>query len=87
MTATRRHRNARPFWERAYKAHGYWAGKRKVGSVRLREGAPAEEKYSWQAGTHAGVAATLNDAKRAVEEAVLLGVSQLSLFQTDDGTA
>ncbi len=83
MTGTRRYRGARPFWERAYKSHGYWAGKKKVGVVRLQEGAPPEEKYRWEAGTHAGFTATLEDAKRAVEDAVLLGISQLSLFHPD----
>lgn len=83
MRGTRRHRGARPFWERGYKSHGYWAGKKKVGVVRLQESAVPEEKYRWEAGTHAGFTTTLADAKRAVEEAVLLGLSQLPLFHAD----
>lgn len=80
MAARRLARKVRPFWERGYKAHGYWAGKKKLGAVHLREDAAPEEKYRWEAGTHAGFTATLTDGKRAVEEAVLLGTSQLSLL-------
>jgi len=76
-------RRARPYWERGYKSHGYWAGKKKLGLVHLREDGLPEEKYRWEAGTHAGYTATLLDAKRAVEGAVLLGTSQLPLFQID----
>lgn len=76
-----------PYWERGYKSHGYWAGKRKLGGVRLRDDALPEEKYRWEAGTHAGFAASLSDAKRAVEAAVLLGQSQLPLFQDESETA
>jgi len=36
--------------------------------------------YRWRAGNHSGEAATLEDAKRAVEQAVLVGASQLALF-------
>ncbi|MBX6393373.1 MAG: hypothetical protein IRY96_07850 [Burkholderiales bacterium] len=74
----------RPFWERGYKSHGYWAGKKKLGVVRLQDNAPPEEKYRWEAGTHAGYAATLIEGKRAVEAAVLLGISQLPLFETEE---
>lgn len=83
MTTRRLTRKARPFWERGYKSHGYWAGRRKLGAVRLRENTEPEEKYRWEAGTHAGYTATLAEAKRAVEEAVLLGTSQLPLFQIE----
>jgi hypothetical protein len=83
-TKKRRARTARPFWERGYRSHGYWQGKKKLGMVQLdAEGAP-EEKYRWQAGTHAGTTATLVEAKRAVESAVLLGISQLPLFAAFD---
>ena len=77
----RKRKTVRPQWERGYKAHGYWLGKKKLGSIRLNaEGVP-EEKYRWLAGTHCGTCATLVEAKRAVEEAVLLGTSQLGLFE------
>jgi hypothetical protein len=83
MATGRLARKTRPFWERGYKSHGYWAGRRKLGVVRLRDDVEPEEKYRWEAGTHAGFSATLAEAKRAVEEAVLLGTSQLPLFQTE----
>ena len=44
-------------------------------------GAQLEMKYRWQAGTHQGQTATLVDAKRRVEQAVLMGGRQLSLFE------
>ena len=81
--AVRSRGKARPFWERGYKSHGYWAGKRRLGVVRLCVEAVPEDKYRWEAGTHAGFAVSLIDAKRAVEGAVLLGQSQLSLFQDE----
>lgn len=83
MATGRLRGKARPFWERGYKSHGYWAGRRKLGTVRLHDDAPLEEKYRWEAGTHAGVTASLIEAKRAVEAAVLLGQSQLPLFQDE----
>lgn len=71
---------SRPFWERGYKSHGYWQGKKKLGVVQLDAEAQPEAKYRWQAGTHAGALGSLAEAKRAVEAAVLLGTSQLPLF-------
>jgi hypothetical protein len=82
-TMPRKRRKALPIWERGFKAHGYWLGKEKLGSVLLDPEASAEAKYRWQAGTHAGVTATLSEAKRAVEAAVLLGTSQLPLFTAE----
>ncbi|MCU0805143.1 MAG: hypothetical protein MUF79_08665 [Burkholderiales bacterium] len=79
----RKRRKARPIWERGFKSHGYWLGKEKLGAVTLESDAPPEAKYRWQAGTHAGVTATLAEAKRAVEAAVLLGTSQLPLFAAE----
>lgn len=73
-------KTTKPFWERAYKAHCYWLGKTKVGIVRVEPGAHLEMKYQWQAGTHAGQATTLREAKRMVEAAVLMGGRQLTLF-------
>jgi hypothetical protein len=80
MAANKRRRNRKPVWERGYLSHGLWLGKRRVGVVKLDRDAPAAGKYRWEAGTHAGLAATLQEAKRAVEEAVLLGTVQLPLF-------
>ena len=81
--ATRRPRASKAFWERGYLSHGYWVGKAKAGSVKLDRQAPPERKYRWEAGTTAGHAQTLAEAKRAVEAAVLLGQRQLGLFDAD----
>lgn len=70
----------KPAWERGYLSHGLWLGKLRVGVVRLEKAAPGEAGYRWEAGTLAGGAATLKEAKRAVEEAVLMGTMQLPLF-------
>ena len=81
--ATRRRRTpfrAKPFWERGYKSHGYWLGKSRIGFVEVSTGKPLEMKYHWQAGTHAGQATTLRDAKRLVEQTILMGGRQLILF-------
>ena len=77
--ATRRTR-AKPFWERGYYSHGYWRGNQKLGSVALGPKDKWDGVYRWQAGNFAGEAASLADAKRAVEEAVLIGTTQLGLF-------
>ena len=84
MTPRKRRRKPKPYWERGYFAHGYWQGKQKLGTVTLDPAARPEAKYRWQASTHAGVAATLRDAKRSVEATVLLGARQLALFPTSD---
>ena len=67
-------------WERGYLSHGYWRGKQKLGSVTLGKKEEWDGIYRWQAGSHAGEAATLEEAKSAVEQAVLVGASQLPLF-------
>ena len=72
-------KKAKPFWERGYDTHGYWQGKNKIGWVAL-EGKGKNGLYRWQAGTRAGEANTLAEAKRAVEEQVLSLATQLSLF-------
>ena len=59
---------------------GYGAGKQRVGVVRLDRSTRTAAKYRWEGGSHTGVAATLKEAKRACEEAVLLGAVQLPLF-------
>jgi hypothetical protein len=70
----------KPIWERGYLSHGLWRGKQKVGVVRLERSARTATKYRWEGGSHTGVATTLKEAKRACEEAVLLGAVQLPLF-------
>ena len=68
------------FWERGYLSHGYWLGKERLGVVKLGAKKEWDGVYRWQAGSHTGEAATLEDAKRAVEQAVSAGASQLALF-------
>ncbi len=74
---------AKPFWERGYDTHGYWQGKKKIGWVALEEKGKSG-LYRWQAGSRAGHAKTLVEAKRAVEQTVLSLASQLSLFGDPD---
>ena len=75
----------RPIWERGYNSHGYWAGKDKLGTVKLGPKSEWDGIYRWQAGHHAGEASTLSQAKLAVEQAVLVGTRQLQLFQDEAG--
>jgi len=79
----RRNSKIKPFWERGYDTHGYWRGNEKIGWVALEDKGGL---YRWQAGSRAGLAKTLIEAKRAVEQTLLSLASQLSLFgdQTDD---
>jgi hypothetical protein len=72
-------RHAKPYWERGYESHGYWQGKKKIGWVAL-EGKGKGGVYRWQAGSRAGEAKTLVEAKRAVEVISLSLATQLSLF-------
>ncbi len=71
---------ARPLWERGYQSHGYWQGKERLGTVQLGERGAWDGVYRWQAGSRAGEAKTLAEAKRAVEQTVLSLATQLSLF-------
>jgi hypothetical protein len=68
------------FWERGYLSHGYWMGKQRLGVVKLGAKKDWDGIYRWQAGNHAGETASLEEAKRAVEQAMLTGASQLPLF-------
>ncbi len=70
----------KPVWERGYYSHGYWRGKERLGTVKLGPPGEWDGTYRWQAGTHAGEATRLADAKRSVEQAVLVGARQLPLF-------
>jgi hypothetical protein len=74
-----------PIWERGYYSHGYWLGKKKLGTVKLGPKGEWDGIYRWQGGNHLGEAATLAKAKQAVEQAVLLGTRQLQLFQDEVG--
>jgi hypothetical protein len=78
--SARKASKARPFWERGYQSHGYWQGKERLGTVQLGERSQWDGIYRWQAGSRAGEAKTLAEAKRAVEETVLSLASQLPLF-------
>jgi hypothetical protein len=80
MATKKRRLKKKPVWERGYLSHGLWLGKAKVGAVWIDRESPAGSRYRWEAGSRAGVSLTLKEAKRAVEEAVLLGTVQLPLF-------
>ena len=80
MAAKKRRTKKKPVWERGYLSHGLWLGKARVGLVKLEREAPAAGRYRWETGNHAGISATLKEAKRADEETVLLGTVQLPLF-------
>jgi hypothetical protein len=54
--------------------------------VQLGERSQWDGIYRWQAGSRAGEAKTLAEAKRAVEETVLSLASQLSLFGDPEGS-
>jgi hypothetical protein len=69
------------FWERGYLSHGYWLGKERLGLVRLGPSKEWDGVYRWEADGRTGEAATLADAKNAVERAVLVGANQLALFE------
>jgi hypothetical protein len=79
-TSKLRRSRVQPIWERGHYSHGYWHGKEKLGGVKLGPPKEWDGVYRWHAGTHTGEAATLDEAKRAVEQAVLVGASQLGLF-------
>ena len=66
----------KPFWERAYKGHAYWLGKKKLGKVTLAE----RDRYTWEAAGKGGAAGDLDKAKQAVEAAVAMADKQLDLF-------
>ena len=72
-------KKAKPVWERAYKGHVLWLGKRKLGKVILD--ADPRGKYRWEAGGRAGFADELEKAKQAVEIAASAADKQLDLFK------
>jgi hypothetical protein len=81
MAARARARKHKPFWERGFLSHGYWLGKERLGVVTLGPRGEWDGIYRWQAGSNAGKASTLREAKHAVEQVVLVGASQLQLFE------
>jgi hypothetical protein len=74
---SKKKKNQKPFWERAYQGHAYWLGKAKLGKVTLA----GRKRYKWQAAGRAGETEDLDAAKRAVELAVLMTDNQMDLFQ------
>ena len=75
--ATKKKSKQRPVWERAYKGHVLWLGKRKLGKVSLEE----RGRYRWEGGGRAGFADELAKAKAAVELAASAADKQLDLFK------
>jgi hypothetical protein len=73
----------KPFWERAYRGHAYWLGKRKLGRITLlaAQDLNSQGKYQWEAAGKAGCADELEKAKAAVELAVSTADKQLDLFR------
>ena len=69
----------KPFWERAYRGHVLWLGKRKLGKVSLN--LDPRGKYEWEAGGRSGFADELKKAKAAVEIAASTADKQLDLFK------
>ncbi|MGH8738103.1 MAG: hypothetical protein ACREVC_12155 [Burkholderiales bacterium] len=67
----------KPFWERGYRGHAYWLGKRKLGKVTLVE----TGRYDWEAAGRNGRCETLGQARAAVELAIALCDRQLPLFE------
>ena len=76
-------RITKPIWERGYFSHGYWKGKKKIGSVKLGPKGEWDGVYRWEAGTHRGESASLASAKQAVEQVVAFGASQMALFDAE----
>ena len=71
----------KPVWERGYNGHVLWQGKVKLGKVTVHAAKNLKHKYTWQAGTLAGVGDDLKQARRAVEYAVLVADKQRDLFE------
>jgi len=75
---SKKKKNQKPFWERAYQGHAYWLGKTKLGKVTL----VGRNHYKWEAAGKAGDTEQLDAAKRAVEMAVAMRDKQLDLFES-----
>jgi hypothetical protein len=75
-----RARKQKPFWERGYNGHVFWLGKAKLGKVTVHTAKDAKHKYTWEAAGKAGASDDLDQARKAVEFAVLVADKQLDLF-------
>ena len=83
MATKKKSSRQKPYWERAYKGHAYWLGKRKLGKVTLlvAHNVNPQGKYQWEAAGRAGFTDELGKAKAAVELAVSTAHKQLDLFK------
>lgn len=86
-TTKKRRLRSKPFWERGYKSHGYWLGKKRLGQIEVEPGKHLEMKYRWRVDNHGGQTTTLREARSLVEQAALMGGRQLSLFPEFDAPA
>ncbi len=73
---SRKAKAPKPVWERAYKGHVLWLGKKKLGKVSL----VGDGRYTWSAAGRGGAANDLAKARKAVEAAVAMADKQLDLF-------
>ena len=82
MAAKKKSSKQKPVWERAYRGHVLWLGKRKLGKVTLlvAHNQDSRGKYRWEAGGRAGFSDELTKAKAAAELAVSTADKQLDLF-------
>ena len=80
---TKKKARQKPYWERAYKGHAYWVGKKKLGKVTLliAHNIDPKGRYHWEAAGKAGFTDEFEKAKAAVEFAVLSAHKQLDLFK------
>ena len=78
---TKKPKQLKATWERGYNGHSLWQGKVRIGKVTVHAAKNAKHKYTWQAGTRAGAADTLEQAKKAVEFAALVATRQRDLFE------
>ena len=76
-TKKKKKQKEKPAWERAYKGHVLWLGKKKLGKVTLQ----GKGRYAWEGGGRYGFAEELVKAKNAVELAAFAADKQLDLFK------
>lgn len=71
-------------WERGYRCHVYWLGKRRLGVVRLGPYGEWDGAYRWECPelNLRGQEGRLEAAKVIVETAVHLGAYQYDLFDS-----
>jgi hypothetical protein len=67
-------------WERGYRCHTLWDGKICVGRISLGESPEQQGMYLCETGTLKGETGSLSEAKRWVQENVLLNLIQGKLF-------